>query len=74
MLSAVIAAFLYLRIIVTHVHGRRDRRRRRRPSRSASRSAAAVGLALTLAFTVVVGFLPSVVVDFARNAVTTLNL
>ena len=35
---------------------------------------AAVGLALTLAFTVVVGFLPGLVVDFARDAAATIAL
>jgi NADH-quinone oxidoreductase subunit N len=73
MLSAVIAAFLYLRIIVSMymsdaAAGAADRAPIRVPI------SAAVGLGLTLAFTVIVGFLPSAVVDFSRHAVTTINL
>jgi hypothetical protein len=35
---------------------------------------AGIGLGLALAFTVVVGFLPGVVVDFARDAANSLTL
>ena len=71
MLSAVIAAFLYLRIIVTMYMG--DDADETAPVIRVPASAA-VGLALTLAFTVVVGFLPGLVVDFARDAAGTLAL
>jgi NADH-quinone oxidoreductase subunit N len=66
MLAAVIAAFLYLRIIVsmylTDPQPSDDTPVRIGP-------AAGLGLALTLAFTVVVGFLPWWLVDTARDAV-----
>ena len=39
-----------------------------RPRRIPIPATAAVGLGLTLAFTVVVGFLPGAVIDFARDA------
>ncbi len=73
MLSAVIAAFLYLRIIVSMYMA--DAPEGEAPPKPLPVPfSAAVGLGLTLAFTVVVGFLPSVVVEFSRNAVSTLNL
>ena len=68
MLTAVIAAFLYLRIIVTMYMG--DDATETAPLIRVPPSAA-VGLGLTLAFTVVVGFLPGLVVDFARDAAAT---
>jgi len=71
MLSAVIAAFLYLRIIVNMYMS--DDATDTAPVIRVPPSAA-VGLALTLAFTVVVGFLPGLVVDFARDAAATIAL
>jgi NADH-quinone oxidoreductase subunit N len=71
MLSAVIAAFLYLRIIVNMYMS--DDADEARPVIRIPASAA-LGLGLTLAFTVVVGFLPGLVVDFARDAAGTLAL
>jgi NADH:ubiquinone oxidoreductase subunit 2 (subunit N) len=69
----VIAAFLYLRIIVSMYMA--DAPEDEAPPKPLPVPfSAAVGLGLTLAFTVVVGFLPSVVVEFSRNAVSTLNL
>jgi NADH-quinone oxidoreductase subunit N len=73
MLSAVIAAFLYLRIIVSMYMADAPDAVVERPAIPVPISAT-IGLALTLAFTVIVGFLPSVVVDFSRHAVTTINL
>jgi NADH-quinone oxidoreductase subunit N len=73
MLSAVIAAFLYLRIIVSMYMADAAEGAAERPPVHVPISAA-VGLSLTLAFTVIVGFLPSTVVEFSRHAVTTLNL
>jgi NADH-quinone oxidoreductase subunit N len=73
MLSAVIAAFLYLRIIVS-MYMADAPEGEAQPKPLPVPFSAAVGLGLTLAFTVVVGFLPSVVVEFSRNAVSTLNL
>jgi NADH-quinone oxidoreductase subunit N len=73
MLSAVIAAFLYLRIIVSMYMADAAEGEVPLPPVHVPISAA-VGLALTLAFTVIVGFLPSTVVEFSRHAVTTINL
>ncbi len=71
MLSAVIAAFLYLRIVVSMFMvdaetGDETRERVRIP--------VSAGLALTLAlgFTIVFGIIPGSVVDFARHAVPVL--
>jgi NADH-quinone oxidoreductase subunit N len=72
MLSAVIAAFLYLRIIVTMYMG--DEAVDDAAPKIPIPASAAVGLALTLAFTVVVGFLPGFVVDFARDAAGSIAL
>lgn len=70
MLSAVIAAFLYLRIIVNmYMSDATDDAPFIRIPPSA-----AVGLGLTLAFTVLVGFLPGLVVNFAQDAAGTLAL
>ena len=68
MVSSVIAAFVYLRIIVSMYltdpePGDADQPRVRVPL------SAGIGLTLTLAFTVVVGFLPWWLVDYARDAV-----
>jgi NADH-quinone oxidoreductase subunit N len=71
MLSAVIAAFLYLRIIV-NMYMSEETDEVAPPIRVPA--SAAVGLALTLAFTVVVGFLPGFVVNFARDAAAAIAL
>jgi NADH-quinone oxidoreductase subunit N len=74
MLAAVIAAFFYLRVIVVmYMAGDGDA-----ADGDAAEGAiddpirvpvaAGAALTITLAFTVVVGFLPSVVIDFARDA------
>ena len=68
MLASVIAAFLYLRIIVSMYladpePGDADQPPVRVPF------SAGLGLTLTLAFTLVVGFVPWWVVDYARDAV-----
>jgi NADH-quinone oxidoreductase subunit N len=68
MLAAVIAAFLYLRIIVTmYLADPQPGDDTRAPVRVPV--SAGLALALALAFTVVVGFLPGFVLDFARDAV-----
>jgi NADH-quinone oxidoreductase subunit N len=68
MLGAVIAAFLYLRIIVSMYltdpePGDADQPYVRIPF------SAGLGLAITATFTIVVGFAPWWVVDYARDAV-----
>jgi NADH-quinone oxidoreductase subunit N len=68
MVASVIAAFVYLRIIVSMYlsdpqPGDEDQPPVRVPL------SAGVGLTLTLAFTVVVGFLPWWLVDYAQDAV-----
>ena len=73
MLAAVIAAFFYLRIIVTmymvsddeEAHAGTDEPAQPRLSIPGG---AAVALGLALAFTLIVGFLPEPVLDFARDA------
>jgi NADH-quinone oxidoreductase subunit N len=72
MLSAVIAAFLYLRIIVSMYLSDPPEDSVLPPVRVPA--SAGIGLALALAFTVVFGFLPSVLVDFAKDAANTLTL
>jgi NADH-quinone oxidoreductase subunit N len=67
MLSAVIAAFLYLRIIVSMYLVDPEPGEVTRPVRIGF--AAGLGLTLTLAFTVFVGFFPWWAVDYARDAV-----
>jgi NADH-quinone oxidoreductase subunit N len=66
MLAAVIAAYLYLRIIVS-MYLTDPEPGDEVPVRIGF--AAGLGLALTLAFTVVVGFLPWWLVDYTRDAV-----
>ncbi|HUQ62992.1 MAG TPA: NADH-quinone oxidoreductase subunit N [Acidimicrobiales bacterium] len=65
MLAAVIAAFVYLRLIVVMYMGADS-------EEAVTRAPMPVGtglaLGIALAFTVVVGFLPQVVFDFARDA------
>ena len=68
MLASVIAAFLYLRIIVSMYLTDPEPGDDLLPPVRVPFSAG-LGLALTLAFTVVVGFLPWWVVDYARDAV-----
>jgi NADH-quinone oxidoreductase subunit N len=69
MLAAVIAAFFYLRVIVLMYMGGENAEADAEaggPIRVPIGAGAA--LAISLAFTLVVGFLPSVVIEFARDA------
>jgi NADH-quinone oxidoreductase subunit N len=67
MLAAVIAAFFYLRVIVVmYMGGDTGDAAADDPIRVPL--AAGAALAITVAFTLVVGFLPSVVIEFARDA------
>jgi NADH-quinone oxidoreductase subunit N len=67
MLAAVIAAFFYLRVIVImYMGGDTGDAAADDPIRVPL--AAGAALAITVAFTLVVGFLPSVVIEFARDA------
>jgi NADH-quinone oxidoreductase subunit N len=68
MLASVIAAFLYLRIIVSMYLADPEGDEEQQPEVRVPFSAG-LGLALTLGFTVVVGFLPWWLVDYARDAV-----
>ena len=73
MVAAVIAAFFYLRLIVTmysadETAAAGDGATDDEPERLRIPIGAGAALALALAFTVVVGFLPEVVLDFARHA------
>jgi NADH-quinone oxidoreductase subunit N len=74
MLSAVVSAFLYLRIIVAMYMqapdeaGADDTRARRVPVPLT----AGLSLAVAVGFTLVVGLVPGAVVDFARDAVPVL--
>ena len=68
MLASVIAAFLYLRIIVSMYLADPQGDEEQQPEVRVPFSAG-LGLALTLGFTVVVGFLPWWLVDYARDAV-----
>jgi NADH-quinone oxidoreductase subunit N len=72
MLSAVIAAFLYIRIIVSMYLSDPPEGATLPPVRVPV--SAGIGLGLALAFTVVFGFLPSVIVDFAKDAANSLTL
>ncbi|MGH9278511.1 MAG: NADH-quinone oxidoreductase subunit N [Acidimicrobiales bacterium] len=67
MVAAVIATFFYLRVIVTmYMSGEAAEGEERPEFAIPMGTGAALGLAL--AFTLVVGFLPEAVLDFARNA------
>jgi NADH-quinone oxidoreductase subunit N len=68
MLASVIAAFLYLRIIVSMYLADPLGDEEQQPEVRVPFSAG-LGLVLTLGFTVVVGFLPWWLVDYARDAV-----
>ena len=68
MLASVIAAFLYLRIIVSMYLADPEGDEEQLPEVRVPFSAG-LGLALTLSFTVVVGFVPWWLVDYARDAV-----
>jgi NADH-quinone oxidoreductase subunit N len=73
MVSAVIAAFLYLRVIVVmYLSEPEDGAVEPAGPRVRIPAAAAAGLVVAFAFTVVVGFLPGEVIDFARDAVPVL--
>ena len=72
MLSAVIAAFLYLRIIVSMYLTDPPETAELPPVRVPV--SAGIGLALALAFTVVFGFLPGPIIDFAKDAANSLTL
>jgi NADH-quinone oxidoreductase subunit N len=75
MLSAVISAFLYLRIVAAMYLSGGDETEGA-PEPVAGRRVpigAAVALGVALAFTVIVGFLPDQVVDWARDAVPVLT-
>jgi NADH-quinone oxidoreductase subunit N len=73
MVSAVIAAFLYLRVIVVmYLSEPEDGALEPAGPRVRIPAAAAAGLVVAFAFTVVVGFLPGEVIDFARDAVPVL--
>ncbi|HEX2043300.1 MAG TPA: NADH-quinone oxidoreductase subunit N [Acidimicrobiales bacterium] len=67
MLAAVIAAFFYLRVIVVMYMAEEDEGEEPAP-RVEIPAGAGLALGLSLAFTVVVGFLPQFVFDFAENA------
>jgi NADH-quinone oxidoreductase subunit N len=66
MLAAVIAAFFYLRVIVAMYMSEEDGAAA--PERPTIPIGAGAALALALGFTVIVGFLPQAVLDFARHA------
>jgi NADH-quinone oxidoreductase subunit N len=70
MVAAVIATFFYLRVIVFMYMTDDEGGEEAAPAapRLTIPAGAGAALALALAFTLVVGFLPSVVLDFARHA------
>jgi NADH-quinone oxidoreductase subunit N len=71
MVSAVIAAFLYLRIIVSMYMDEAAEGEEARPVRVPFAAGLALGVAF--AFTVVVGFLPGAVSHFTRSSVPTVQ-
>jgi NADH-quinone oxidoreductase subunit N len=73
MLSSVVAAFLYLRIVVAMYMGDDEAEAGDGvPARLPVPAGAALAIGLALAFTIVVGVVPGAVVDFARDAVPVL--
>ncbi len=72
MVSAVIAAFLYLRLIVAMYLSEPEGEVAPAGPPVGVPGAAALGLAVAFAFTIVVGIAPSAVIDFARDAVPVL--
>ena len=72
MVSAVIAAFLYLRVIVAMYLSEPEGEVAPAGPPVGVPGAAALGLAVAFAFTIVVGIAPSAVIDFARDAVPVL--
>jgi NADH-quinone oxidoreductase subunit N len=69
MLSAVVAAFFYLRVIIVMYGAPADvAEGEEAPSRLPVPRSVAVALVLTVGFTVVAGLLPGPVIDFARHA------
>jgi NADH-quinone oxidoreductase subunit N len=74
MLSAVISVFLYLRIVVAmYMTGEAGEVVAPTRRRLAIPVGAGVSLGLALAFTVVVGLLPSGVIDLARDAIPSIT-
>ncbi|MGH9222513.1 MAG: NADH-quinone oxidoreductase subunit N [Acidimicrobiales bacterium] len=67
MVAAVIATFFYLRVIVTMYMSGEPAEGEERPEFPIPMGTG-VALGLALAFTLLVGFLPEAVLDFARNA------
>ncbi|MBW3581220.1 MAG: NADH-quinone oxidoreductase subunit N [Actinobacteria bacterium] len=73
MVSAVVSAFVYLRITVAmYMSEEGDAGATPRWAAARVPAGAALGLAIAVAFTVAVGVLPSTVVDLARDAVPVL--
>jgi NADH-quinone oxidoreductase subunit N len=72
MVSAVIAAFLYLRVIVAMYLSEPEGEIAPAGPRVRVPGTAAFGLALAFVFTIVVGIVPGAVIDFARDAVPVL--
>ena len=72
MVSAVIAAFLYLRVIVAMYLSEPEGEVAPAGPKVGVPGTAALGLAVAFAFTIVVGIAPSAVIDFARDAVPVL--
>jgi NADH:ubiquinone oxidoreductase subunit 2 (subunit N) len=72
MLTSVVSAFLYLRIVVAmYMQGDEEGADEGRP-RIRVPATAAVSLGIALAVTIVIGVLPGVAVDWARDAVPVL--
>jgi NADH-quinone oxidoreductase subunit N len=68
MLAAVIAAFFYLRVVVVMYMTAGEQEELAAAPRVRIPAGAAAALGLAVAFTVVVGVLPSFILDFARHA------
>jgi NADH-quinone oxidoreductase subunit N len=71
MLAAVVSAFLYLRIVVSMYLADPEADDENRPSVSLPYGAVLV-LGIAVIFTVVVGFVPTKIIDFAHDAVPVL--